>query len=363
MVSQERTVASICCVPLQLQDIGVEIEVEGRNLWKGNDEYWRSEHDGSLRGDDNVEYVLKSPLTLPKLKIALLHLNANLKRKRSKVDMSRRTSTHIHINCTPLTFKELVNYIVLLIIYEELLVDWCEPSRRGNLFCLQSKDAEGLIPSIKKFVKGMRVGQLGNHIRYSAINISSLAKYGSVEVRALEGTVAPSRILTWAGLLLHLREVAKTFENPVDIISNLSLEEPLAFSKRVLGTYSSEFFKGVGRGRKVIDGARRAQDIAYCRGWGEEEEIPKDILKREDGVRAPQELVDAFIAGHDAFRQEYKHKLEEEILRVPPEPLRMKGVYGMNPIFDGVILENAGEPIAPPRNPLKKKVRIEREED
>lgn len=261
------------------EDVGIEIEAEGENLWKGVSDYWRTEPDGSLRGKDNTEYVLKQPVCLTKLKLSLLDLKAQLRRSGSVIDMSRRTSTHVHINCTNLEFVELVNYITLLLVYEELLVDWCAPSRKGNLFCLQSKDAEGLLFTIRNFVIREERRELGDNIRYSAINLASLAKYGSVEIRSLEGTVDEDRILDWVGVLVHLRDMAKTFKNPIDIISKLSEEEPRKFSKRILGDYYDKFFVGLKRIKKTIDGARRAQDIAFCRGWEIKEK------KEEDKVR------------------------------------------------------------------------------
>ena len=100
----------------QKQDVGVEIEVEGRHLYKGHLDHWFVEHDGSLRGEDNAEYVLIKPLSQEGLKEALLAINKTFKLHETEVDMSRRTSTHVHINCTQLSMIELFNFITLLLI-------------------------------------------------------------------------------------------------------------------------------------------------------------------------------------------------------------------------------------------------------
>lgn len=302
-------------------DIGIEIETEGHNLWKGDDDFWRTEADGSLRGEDSAEYVLKYPLSHDKVKMALLRLHTHLKRSKSTVDLSRRTSTHIHINCTELTFTELTNYLTLLLVFEELLVDWCSPTRKGNLFCLQSKDAMGMLHALRKFVETKITRSLGDNIRYSAINLASLRKYGSVEVRSLEGTVDIDRILEWSGVLLHLREEAKKFQNPIEVISFLSEEEPVKFSKRILGEYYSSFFKGAGRNRKVIDGARRAQDIAYCRAWEREEEEHIEVAPLQNPwAEAPRPVPQPRPIHRDELMEGVQH-LDDNIKVAPPQPV------------------------------------------
>jgi len=281
-------------VPVK-EDVGVEIEVEGKHLFKGHLDYWHLEHDGSLRGEDNVEYVLRRPVEIKGLKIALEELNGCLKEHGSVVDMSRRTSTHVHINCTGLEMIELFNFLTLLFIFEELLVGWCGDDRDGNLFCLQSKDAEGLLVSFLAFAREKERGYLENQVRYSAINLASLNKYGTVELRSLEGTLDEERIMKWTSTLLSLREAAKTFKNPMEIIAALSEKEPKVFSKDMLGKHHRSFFKGLGRSRKILDGARRVQDIAYLVDW---DMYPKDGKKKV--VKKEEEPALVFPEGHEA---------------------------------------------------------------
>jgi hypothetical protein len=85
-------------------EIGIEIEVEGDNLYKGKLKSWRVEHDGSLRGNDNAEYVLRNPIPRTDIKKVLSELSKALEANNSEVDNnSPRTSVHIHINCQRLT--------------------------------------------------------------------------------------------------------------------------------------------------------------------------------------------------------------------------------------------------------------------
>lgn len=268
-------VARALAVPLVRADVGIEVEVEGRDLPKEQTDLWRVEHDGSLRGEDNAEYVLRQPSKIEDLHHALASLQGMFEEEGSVVDLSRRTSTHVHINCTQLEMIELFNFITLLLIFEELLVGWCGGDRDGNLFCLQSKDAEGMLEVLKKFAKSRDRSLLRDNIRYSAINLAALRKYGSIELRSLEGTIDEKRILTWVGVLLRLRSIATNYADPTEIVNQLSEFEIAPFSKQVLGPYAKDFFKGKGKVKKVLGGVRRAQDIAYTVDWNIHKQIDK----------------------------------------------------------------------------------------
>lgn len=273
-------VAEFLKVPLIKGDLGVEIELEGVDLYKGYLHQWRVEADGSLRGEDNAEYVLKEPLDLPEVENALNTLEAYLEEFDSQVILSRRTSTHIHVNVTELDTKHLLNFIALLFTFEDFLVNWCAPSRKGNLFCLRSRDAEAIYDSLRPLFNSASTIDLNNYIRYSAINLAALLKYGSVEIRSLEGTMDVDRILTWCSMLLRLREVAQQYENPISIIQDMSELGDVAFAKKVLGEYSKILFVGKGRKKLLIDCIRRSQDLAFeynPKAWAVKEQKEKVV--------------------------------------------------------------------------------------
>lgn len=254
----------------QAGDVGVEIEVEGRNLYKDMLQDWRVEHDGSLRGQDNAEYVLRKPLPPKELREAIKDLKKTFDKAGSKVDLSRRTSTHVHINCTNLKMIELMNYVTLLLIFEEFLVDWCGGDRNGNLFCLQSKDAEGLIEVLRIFVQEPNKQHFQDNIRYSAINLAALNKYGSLEMRSLRGTIDEDEIMLWVDTLLHLRERAAMYSNPIEIVQSTSLDGIEKFVKDNLGTKAKVFYKGRNKARKLMEAIRRVQDVAFAGDWNRE---------------------------------------------------------------------------------------------
>lgn len=274
-------------------DVGVEIEVEGRRLPKAGIPSWNVERDGSLRGDDNAEYVLATPVSLKHLRTKLTRLTYHFKEAGAEVDFSRRTSTHVHINCTEMEMLHLFNFLTLLFIFEEFLVGWCEEHRSGNLFCLQSKDAEGVYDSLRSFAGTRDRRYLRDNIRYSAINLAALGKYGTVELRSLEGTVDTDRIETWCNVMCHLRDKAEVFKNPRDIMENMSELEPVKFANEMLGEYSRTLFVGKGRNKKIIEAVRRVQDTVYTIEWDlwDDDKQADALAARQEAARKRQEAM------------------------------------------------------------------------
>lgn len=246
-------------------DVGVEIEVEGDSLPK-KITGWRTENDGSLRGE-SFEYVLKTPATFEELPSRLAAIETAYKAAGTHVHDSVRAGIHVHVNVQQLTLIELFNYLTLCIVFEDLLIEFCGESRTGNLFCLRTKDAQYLNRVLQDVAQTTNFKLFDSDaVRYSFMNPKSIFQYGSLEFRSLKSTRDWDQILTWVGILLRLREVAKTFYNPQDIITGFSGQEVAQFRERVLG----EFFDTLnfpGADKKVFDSMRYAQDLAFCTDW------------------------------------------------------------------------------------------------
>jgi hypothetical protein len=247
-------------------DVGIEIEVEGRNL-PNPEKYWKREQDGSLRGE-SAEYVLAKPMTLDGAQIALKSLALDYKKAGTKADDSVRAGVHVHVNVQSLNIVELYNYMTLYLILEELLVKYCGPTRVGNLFCLRSCDADFLIDRIKWAVRNKRFRNLvDDNLRYASMNVKALGNYGSLEFRAMRSTSDFALIHEWASMLVHLREMAKTFADPTDIINGFSEGEAYGFLNRILGDYATIFEDYADIGGALVRGMRIAQDVAFCTNW------------------------------------------------------------------------------------------------
>lgn len=260
-------------------DVGIEIEVEGKNLPRAMDKYWRVEADGSLRGEESAEYVLTKPLTLDQAKMALKYLAIQYKQHESIVDDTVRAGVHVHVNVQKMDIIQLYNFMTLYIIMEELLVKFCGPHREGNLFCLRTSDAEWLLFRLAEAARTRRFRLLvDDNLRYASMNVKALGTYGSLEFRAMRGTRDLPLIHKWASILVSIREAAYKFTDPKDIINGFSDGEAEGFLKRVLGEHADEFMEYENYIPKLKAGMRRAQDVAFCCDWQEFYDIEKEEL-------------------------------------------------------------------------------------
>jgi hypothetical protein len=265
-----KTVADWFLIPkgfMTKGDVGIEIEVEGKNLPQV-DKYWKMEKDGSLRGEENMEYVLAKPSSMKEADIALKYLNVMYKKFGSVVDDTVRAGVHVHVNVQHLNIVELYNFITIYIILEDVLTKFCGPHREGNLFCLRTGDAEFLLYALQEAAKTRRFRNLvSDDLRYASMNVKALGTYGSLEFRAMRGTRDLDLIYKWAEILHGLREVAKTFTDPTDVVNSFSGGDVQLFMNRCLKDNAGLFLEYPNWKSSVLAGVRRAQDVAFCTNW------------------------------------------------------------------------------------------------
>lgn len=265
-------------------DIGIEIEIEGRNLpifdWG---DVWKTAHDGSLKPKhEAMEYVLSSPVGIDEVPAALKLLEKAFKKNKAVVDDTYRAGIHVHVNVQDLTMVQLINMICLFIILEDYYLDFCAPSRRGNHFCLRTYDAGYFLDCVSRMCEEENTGYIHtDDLRYSAINLQSLFRYGSVEFRSLESTQDHDKIYTWCKMLMCLKEGAKKYNNPKDIMYALSFEGYDWFMKELLGDFFPSLKKMDNWELRVRQGILRAQDIAFSRDW---DRVNLNIFKKNGGM-------------------------------------------------------------------------------
>lgn len=257
-------------------DVGVEIECEGKRLPNAMDGAWKAVEDHSLR--NGMEYVYKTPLTFDKVEASIDHLNVRL--ADSVLDFSFRTSVHVHVNCLEMDYKHVLNYIFLYLLVEDLMVAYCGDNREGNRFCLRMRDAEGIIEEVKKLYQYRNnPPQLEeiirrDHLRYASINIEALIKYGSLEFRAMRGTTDKAILLPWISTLLHIREYAKRFNDPMEIATLLEDLGADVFAREIIGEYY-HLFHSHNAGESVLTNYSLSSDLIYTK---------VDDAKREDYI-------------------------------------------------------------------------------
>jgi hypothetical protein len=216
-------------------EVGIEIEMEGTALGFGPEAapVWSLKGDGSLRGE-SVEYVLRSPVPRSMVAKSLELLQSSL--KKARLSPSDRCGVHVHVNVQQLTISQLVSFITLYTIFEEVLVKFCGPLREGNYFCLRAKDAEYIIDKFAEYIEQGDISGVGrDSFRYAALNLSSIPKFGSLEFRSMR-TEKDFRIInTWVEMLLRIKDFAIRFKHPSEIISAVSLEDQKISSIKLWG--------------------------------------------------------------------------------------------------------------------------------
>lgn len=231
--------------------VGLEIEVEGNSLVHKDFGDWKAEKDGSLRGE-NAEYVLRKPLSYAKALHALEDLRAALDAQGAEINWSFRTSVHVHINVLRLTHQQLSNFLYTYVLFEELMVQYCGENRIGNRFCLRIRDADGLIDALAAWMKMERLPNQDAN-RYASLNLDALLKFGSIEFRAMRGTLEEDVLRTWVGALVRMRSYAMKVESPEHIFQDYLKHGPALFENIVGKAVYQEMTKNVPDVEAAID--------------------------------------------------------------------------------------------------------------
>ncbi len=251
----------------RINEIGLEIEIEGKKLLGIDSVYWISERDGSLRGEETIEYVLRKPIRLNQVRPVLRILKKELKQNKTIIEVSDRCSAHVHINIQHMLEKEVFIFILLYLIVEEILIAYCGEGRIGNLFCLRAKDAEVLIDRLIKIKRrGTFKGLQRRDFRYSAINLEALLKFGSLEFRALKTPKELLDIAKWVDIIYQIKKASFFFKKEEELITAFSFLGEEIFLEKVFGdSYQILKKKNIKNiEQKIYRGIRLIQDVVYA---------------------------------------------------------------------------------------------------
>ncbi len=271
--------------------LGVEVEVEGERLPVVDGEDWRTERDHSLRGE-SFEYVMREPRSLPETITCLNSLKECL--NNSNYYETPRAGVHVHVNVQNLTVVQLYNAIISTYLLETILTRYCGPHREGNLFCLRVCDAEYQAIKVEESAVKNSLRVLNTEeIRYSALNLNSLAKYGSIEYRAMRSTADFGVLRIWCTVLHNIRMQAEQFETPLDIVS-MALEAPESFVYRLLGEYAGVLLEGVDIQAELDVGMEYVLPIVHAVDWNSFDERLIGGLSFPVNIEWPDEPMEDF---------------------------------------------------------------------
>lgn len=222
--------------------VAIEIEAEAYNEAFPIIDDWLVENDGSLRYF-GMEFKSRRPVKETSLSEQLDTLIKGVKNIKF-VENSPRTSVHVHVNVLGLTPSEIWTAVTAGWLLEPAMFRMCAPKRSGNLFCLRLQDAKGLLQLVEQDIEQSMAdtGTLpfnifrSNAYRYANLNIASVYKFGSLEVRALHGTFDKDLIETWAKMCIAFVHRSKQYGTPEKLFDFVANNGYDAFVKSVLGT-------------------------------------------------------------------------------------------------------------------------------
>jgi hypothetical protein len=266
----DKTVLDIFQLNEKLGDLGIEIEVEGnQKLPTEINEAWRVLNDGSLRGEAK-EYVFRTPLNRDKAFAQVSYLYDFLE---GKVNDSMRAGVHVHINCQKLTMRQLFTVMAAYYCIEDLLTEDAGEERQGNLFCLRLSDADYVNTGIMNCLAQRNIGEDGGiffneNLRYGAMNLVSLSKFGSLEFRALRTPLNKEKVIEWADTLLTLKENAlKNFDSPAELLQNMSANGGADVVTKLLGQYAEKQIKKPNFEESLYESIRQIQHWVFLNNW------------------------------------------------------------------------------------------------
>jgi len=231
-------------------DVGIELEIEATNYMPEakdilvRDEktggYWVNKADGSLRG--GMEYVASTPFSIESVPMMVAGLYEAISKHKTKLKLSNRCSTHVHLNISDWKVDKITSLIVLWTLFEVPLINWCGVNRKTNHFCLSTVDSDDLVVNWDGFLKdGRSLFHEGS--KYTALNLLPLFTQGSAEVRVGREPWGPADVLPWVQFLWALRNYAFSIENPGMIPAIVSEGGPGAIFDEICSGASLQSFR------------------------------------------------------------------------------------------------------------------------
>lgn len=271
---------------------GIELEVEGSSgrLLGYDFPKFVTERDGSLR-DGGAEYVLAKPLTLTPAIAAYTNIYDKLVNDKY-VKNKGKAGIHLHLNVTDLTPLQVLTLYCILVSVEDIMVEMYDETRRNNLFCLPVSVADGLVDSILDCIQVFGIGgnelwrKLSNY-RYANINIASVVKNGTIELRGLESMASPAKVAIFLTMLDKAKKLCLKYDTPLDFIQSLSEQGAEQVCAELFGDEYLPYYDE----SKCFKALRCVQEIAYRVA-----EIPvaQEVPEEVRAFRLPRMLVEDF---------------------------------------------------------------------
>lgn len=187
---------------------GIEIEAEPKipgDIIFDNGfirEWWDVKADGSLR-NGGLEFV--STIVTPDVAGLVFEEMVKLIKWNLLSSTSPRTSVHIHLNFNTRPFLEVISFYALYVLLEDIITKYCGHSREGNIFAIESSKGMYLHNKLLRMISTQEVRSIDNNYRYSNINLASLGRFGTIEMRSMRGLTEHEDVINWVDILNGMR--------------------------------------------------------------------------------------------------------------------------------------------------------------
>jgi hypothetical protein len=226
---------------------GIEIELEGCPLLVEEGSVWDTwmvKRETSLR-NHGAEFITNGPMHYEEVReVTKAFPKALAKMTKAKPDMSIRCSTHVHVNVAYLTLRQVFTASCLYFLFENAFVRTQSMHRQGNLFCLRMSDASYLVSMLLQSIQHPndfnRVFSQ-NAAKYSALNLATVHRLGTLEWRFLSPIIDPDRLEFWVTILQGIVDYGAK-HTAADLIRDydeLSLKE---FMSKVWSNRAAELY-------------------------------------------------------------------------------------------------------------------------
>lgn len=214
--------------------LGIELEyeqVENAEAWAS--EYWVATLDGSLR-NRGVELVSR-PLAFGSVEAALSIVETML--TQSGAVATARCGLHTHMNMRPYSVGQIWSLTCLYGIIEPTLYQTYALHREDSMFAVPMWLNTGLVSALSRDITSIRsirgegpmpVCSVLQTSKYCALNFTSLAAFGTLEMRQPYCTMDFNAIRSWTDFCQRLIEIGTSWEDPNEVLEYYergSLEE------------------------------------------------------------------------------------------------------------------------------------------
>lgn len=169
--------------------------------------------DHSLR-HSGWEFITNKPVSLNTAKEIITALLAGFKKE--SIEVSHRTSIHIHNNCLFKTQSQLLVYSVLYYLAEKPLFSYAGRNRNYSNFCVPWH-------ALNKFPNNNRA--LREIPKYAALGGFRLGDLGTLEWRHFPGTLDSEHVLNWLTMIHLLDQFSNTIETRIKSVKDDFLSE------------------------------------------------------------------------------------------------------------------------------------------